>query len=160
MAIFQVDIRRTAARLLSISVVAHDRDAARHKAYNVAGNFDFTVEQEVDVGYKVENVAEYVPAAPTPFPPAGLYTLGFTAGQWDELEALGFGAFEIDRAAPGMPRAAWQAIAALCLGKAELIKEGRYGESDADCGMDEWAEELREIARVILAFFKPGDGKL
>jgi hypothetical protein len=90
------------------------------------------------------------------------YELGFTAAQWEELTSLAFEPFVFSEG-DALPRAQWQALAYIALGKAELMDKGsRYGSADEGDGVDpkEWAEELREIAEVILEFFQPGDGKI
>ena len=45
----------------------------------------------------------------------------------------------------------------MCLGKAQLLKDGRWDTPDR--GDKAWAEELIAIADLILAEFKPADGK-
>ncbi len=90
------------------------------------------------------------------------YSLEFSESQQEEIISLGFEPFEPDPTQP-MIRGQWMAIAEMALGKAVRIERGDY-EAITEDGFDsddrEWAEELRDIAHIILGFFQPGDGKL
>lgn len=87
------------------------------------------------------------------------YELEFGEKDWEEIQNLGFEPFEIVPE-EAMTRGQWMAIAHMCLGKAELIENGRYDMGDEHDGdNDEWADQLRSIADTILMFFQPGDGK-
>ena len=92
--------------------------------------------------------------------PKTQYEMVFDKQQWEELESLTFTGFEINRETP-MARDQWVALGHMCLGKAQRIEEGQYGEPEDDMDDNsEWAEELRAIAAVIFGEFQSGDGKL
>lgn len=87
----------------------------------------------------------------------------FTAHNLEEIESLnGLTLSLFETAPPRMTREHWMLAAQVCLGKAQMLDDGYYGEIDEDEGVDieEWAEELRDIASAILSYFQPGDGKL
>lgn len=87
------------------------------------------------------------------------YKLEFDEKDWDEIWSFSFEPFEFQRE-DVLTRGQWLAIAQMCLGKAELIENGRYDMGDEHDGdNDEWADQLRSIADTILMFFQPGDGK-
>lgn len=89
-----------------------------------------------------------------------LYKLELTAQQVEEVEALAFTGFEIDVFA-GLGRDQWVAIGHMCLGKAQRIEAGEYGEPEDEMDDNaEWAEELRGVAEIIFGEFQSGDGKL
>ena len=81
--------------------------------------------------------------------------------QWEEIESLGFEEFE-PNSEKDMTRRQWMAVAHMCLGKAQRIESGDYGDTEENDPADNlrWANELREIAEVILTEFRPGDGKV
>jgi len=90
------------------------------------------------------------------------YSLPFSSSQWEELICMSFEPFEFGEG-DSLTRGQWMALAHMALGKAQRIESGDYGAdpSSDDDGVDlvAWAEELREIAQVILAKFQPGDGQ-
>jgi hypothetical protein len=92
-----------------------------------------------------------------------MYELPFTDVQWVEINNL------IDNSddefGPARPRRQWYAIAQMALGKAEMIAAGLYdtpGEdpTETEEGNAQWADTLRDIAKIITDKFKPGDGQL
>ena len=89
------------------------------------------------------------------------YSFDFSDDQWEELESLGLEIGQLEGSITSLPRVAWMQLAMTALGKAQLIDEGRYDMGDEDDEDNpEWAAELREIARVILDKFQPGDGQI
>ena len=92
---------------------------------------------------------------------ANTYHLDFTTEQWEELTALTFEPFEFAEG-DALTRGQWLACAHMALGKAQRVESGDYGDpnEEEDLGSAAWAAELREIAGVILAFFRPGDGQI
>lgn len=88
-----------------------------------------------------------------------LYRLDFSVDDWEEIQSLGFEPFEIEPF-ESLTRGQWMAVAHMCIGKAELIDNGRCDMGDEREGDNqEWADQLRGIADTILQFFQPGDGK-
>lgn len=89
-----------------------------------------------------------------------LYQLEFSDADWEELQAMSFEPFEVVYR-EALSRIQWMALAEMALGKAQLIDEGRYdmGLGDDD-DSEEWADQLRTIARQILERFRPGDGQI
>jgi hypothetical protein len=101
--------------------------------------------------------ANEAPAATDPMAPQ-LYdfTDKFSEKEWEEIDSLPDRPYEEDGGAP-LYRKQWMGIAYMCLGKAQLLKDGRWDTPDR--GDKAWAEELIAIADLILAEFKPADGK-
>jgi hypothetical protein len=85
--------------------------------------------------------------------------------EWDAIAETFFpGVFSEMQAS----RLQWMAVAYAAIGKAVLIRRGDYGMTleGVDEGEtieeynDRWAEELEDLAELILSHFQPGDGKL
>lgn len=93
-------------------------------------------------------------------PEPELYSLDLSPSQHEEIDALL--ALAGVEAVEEMPRVRWIAVGLMCLGKAQQLDDGYYGDECEDAGFDpdEWASELREIAELIFEEFQPGDNKL
>ena len=89
------------------------------------------------------------------------YELEFTEPQWEEIVNLGFEPFEVVPE-ESLTRGQWMAVADMALGKAWRLDRGDYalGEPDEAEDNERWAEELREIAHIILNKLRPGDGQI
>lgn len=94
-----------------------------------------------------------------------LYELDFTDKQWEELNSLSCGVFDVQQG-DALPRPHWLTLANVALGKAQLVEQGHYNmgagtELETEEEFNErWAQEMRDIAQIILDFFQPGDGKI
>ncbi len=88
---------------------------------------------------------------------ANTYSLEVSDKQREEIEALTEGVFKFDPDEP-QPRRKWWAVAQMATGKAAMLEDGLYGDDEED--VSEQAEELRDIADLILNEFQPGDGKV
>ena len=91
-----------------------------------------------------------------------LYQFDLTPQQEEEIDSLPVRLWSLNEDGKGLRgRAEWLGVAYMCLGKAQRIDEGAYDiNGEADEEDPNWADELRDIANIILAFFQPGDGKL
>lgn len=88
------------------------------------------------------------------------HSIDFTPRQWEEICSCSFEPFDIAEG-EALTRGQWLAVAQMTLGKSVMLAEGRYDLGDEDDKDNElWADELREIADIILAKFQPGDGNL
>ncbi len=88
------------------------------------------------------------------------HSIDFTPRQWEEICSCSFEPFDIAEG-EALTRGQWLAVAQMTLGKSVMLAEGRYDLGDDDDADNElWADELREIADIILAKFQPGDGNL
>lgn len=85
------------------------------------------------------------------------YSLEVSDQQREEIESLTSGVFKFDPDEP-QPRRKWWAVAQMATGKAAMLEDGLYGDDDED--IEEQAQELRDIADLILNEFQPGDGKI
>lgn len=89
----------------------------------------------------------------------GKYTFDFTEEEWTEIECLPMSLFEEDGDRSGH-RMQWTNTAYLCLGKAQALDDGHFGEEDDEFDPAAWAAQLRGIAQKILDYFTPGDSKI
>jgi hypothetical protein len=81
------------------------------------------------------------------------YRVAFPDHLLEELDALGIEETELTRGG-------WIGVAERAIGKAARVRKGDYGGPDEDCDIEAWAADLEQIADIVFAEFKPGDGKI
>lgn len=86
--------------------------------------------------------------------PLQLHRFEFISAQWEELIAMSFEPFEFGEGEV-LTRGQWMALAYMALGKAQRIDAGHYGDTEQDerVNVEEWAQQLRDIADAILNHF-------